>query len=60
LAVTAAYERIAGGVDRYGIHPFEKRVAEIRQRDKCGYCDALRSAREEHPDEFEDWQEQGA
>jgi hypothetical protein len=42
-----------------GMHPFEKRVSAIKNRDGIKRHEALRKARDEHPDEFEDWQSYG-
>jgi hypothetical protein len=38
------------------VHPFETRVSAIKNRDGCTYREAMQKARDEHPDEFEDWQ----
>ena len=35
---------------------FEKRINEVKTRDKCNRQDAMRKARVEFPDEFEAWQ----
>jgi hypothetical protein len=38
------------------VHVFETRVSAIKNRDGCTYREAMQKARDEHPDEFEDWQ----
>jgi hypothetical protein len=43
-------------VGRSRVHVFETRVSAIKNRDGCTYREAMQKARDEHPDEFEDWQ----
>lgn len=38
-----------------GLHPFEKAVGEIRVRDNCTHSEAMRKARQEHPEAFADY-----
>lgn len=38
---------------------FEKRVTEITERENCSRVEAMRKARVERPDEFEDYQAEG-
>lgn len=37
-------------------HPFTKAVNEIRARDNCSHQEAMRKARKENPEAFQDWQ----
>jgi hypothetical protein len=64
-AVTAAYQRIGTDgntndgdepVGKSRVHPWETRVSAIKNRDGCTHREAMQKARDEHPDEFEDWQ----
>lgn len=65
-AVSAAFQRIGtdGNADdgdnadvrKSKVHPFETRVSAIKNRDGCDNRQAMQKARDEHPDEFEDWQ----
>jgi hypothetical protein len=43
-------------VGRSRVHVFETRVSAIKNRDGCTYREAMQKARDEHPAEFEDWQ----
>lgn len=43
-------------VGRSRVHLFETRVSAIKNRDGCTHREAMQKARDEHPDEFEDWQ----
>lgn len=65
-AVSHAYSRLGasdatgtgedGTVAKRGTHDFEKRITAIKARDNCSHTAAMQRARDEAPDEFEDWQ----
>jgi hypothetical protein len=64
-AVTAAFQRLGTDgnandgdepVSKGKVHVFETRVSAIKNRDGCDYRQAMQKARDEHPAEFEDWQ----
>ena len=68
-----AEKTIVAGFDRFGHNynddelgdvqkkavAFEKHVSEIQAAEKCSGTDAMKRARERHPDEFEAYQEAG-